>query len=81
MVTTQFVPTGDTSRIVWLSVSATYRLPALSIATPTGKLKRAALFVPFALPELRARPARVVTTQLVPTCVTFRIVEFPSSAT
>jgi len=41
-------------------------------------LNRAALPVPLALPEIRARPASVVTT---PSGVSFRIVLLPASAT
>src|ERR1039458_3526818 len=59
-------------------------LPALSTAASPPidpKLNRAALPVPAALPEIPASPTRVVTTQFVPTGVTFRIVLLPRSAT
>src|ERR1035438_8539196 len=81
VVTTQFVPTGVISRMVSLSPSATYTLPLVSTATPLGSLNRAALFVPSALPGLPAFPASVVTTQVVPTGVTFRIAWLLASAT
>src|ERR1035437_3983975 len=62
--------------MVWFTLSATNRLPALSTATPSGQQNRAALPVPSSLPQSPARPARVVTT--LPG-VTFRIV--PQSGT
>jgi len=61
-------PDGVTFRMV--VSSDTYTLPTLSTANLYGKLNRAELFVPFALPVLPASPANVVTT---PAGVTFRI--------
>ena len=71
-------PPGAIFRIVWLPVSATYTLPALSTATPCGWLKSAALPVPSALPLTPANPASVLTT---PAGVIIRIVWFQVSAT
>src|SRR5437660_206684 len=65
-------------RIVWLIVSATQTVPAMSTAKPVGTLKRAALPVPSAPPALPANPASVVTT---PADVTLRIVWLGESAT
>src|SRR6185436_16595932 len=62
-------PAGVTLRIVELSASVTRRLPALSTATPVGRLKRASGPVPSALPDTNAVPAKVVTT---PAGVTLR---------
>src|SRR5262249_22960145 len=73
VVTTQLAPDGVILRIV-LFVSATKRVPALFTAMATGPENRALLLVPSALPTVPARPAKVVTTQLVPDGVTFRIV-------
>src|SRR6266571_1571477 len=50
-------------RMVWLVLSATYRLvPLLSMARPVGRLNRAAAPVPSTLPDVPAVPARVLTT-------------------
>jgi len=65
----RIVPASVILRIVLFANSATKRFPALSNATPLGSLKRALLFVPFALPRLPANPATVVTTQFAPTSV------------
>src|SRR6267142_991245 len=54
-------PAGVITRIVWLYVSATYTLPAPSIAAPHGVLKRAAAPLPSALPVNPADPASVLT--------------------
>src|SRR5258706_6525443 len=84
---TQFVPIGDSLRMVWLNESATYMLPAPSTVMPKGELKPAPLFVPSAQPSCgrcqkgSREPASVVATQLVPTGVSFRMLWFPSSAT
>ena len=51
-------PAGVTFRIVLLQVSATYTLPALSTATPSGWQNRAALPVPSALPEASRQPGQ-----------------------
>ena len=51
-------PAGVILRIVLLPVSATYTLPALSTATPSGWANRAALPVPSALPELPGQPCQ-----------------------
>src|SRR5262245_52855791 len=80
VVTTQLVPEGVILRIV-LFVCATKRVAELFNAMATGPEKRAPLLVPSALPAVPARPAQVVTTQLVPTVVTFRIVLLYVSAT
>ena len=64
-------PAAVIVRIVFLP-SATYTVPPLSTAIPSGKLNRAALPVPSLLPGLFARPANVVTS---PAAVTLRIVE------
>src|SRR5437588_1106315 len=53
---------GVILRIVWLPVSPTYTLPALSNATPRGPEKRAATPVPSAAPGGPGEPAKVVTT-------------------
>lgn len=53
-------------------------LLALSTATPEGKLKRAAVPVPSALPATPAAPANVVTT---PEAVTLRMVWLNASVT
>src|SRR6478609_9888666 len=71
-------PAGVILRITALSSSATYTLPALSTATPFGKLNRAALPEPSVLPKVSAWPARVVT---VPSLVILRMVLLPVSAT
>ena len=81
VLTTQLAPLGATFRIVWLRRSATKRLVALSTATPAGRLKRALVLVPSLLPLVLADPAMVLTTQLVPTGLSFRIVSFSVSAT
>src|SRR5438874_4808771 len=70
-------PAGVTLRLVELSAPVTRTLPALSTATPVGRLKRASGPVPSALPETNAVPATVVTT---PAGVTLRIEWLPSSA-
>src|SRR6266704_1231145 len=49
-------------RMVWLFLSATYRLvPLLSTARPWGRLNSAAAPVPSTLPDVPAVPARVLT--------------------
>ena len=54
-------PLGVTFRIVWLLLSATYTLPALSTAAPHGTRKHARLPGPSASPEPSSGgPARVV---------------------
>src|SRR5688572_6192793 len=55
-------PAELTLRIRWLSVSAIYRLPALSIARFPGSENRALLPVPSASPALPLNPAIVLTT-------------------
>src|SRR6185312_3448216 len=76
VLTTQFVPTGATLRMVEFWKSATTRLPALSSATPQGWLNEAALLVPSAAPMFVGEPANVVT---IPFRLTFRTVLFHSS--
>ena len=66
VVTTQLVPIARNIRIVLLP-STTNTFPALSTATPVGRLNCAALFVPSALPGFPTLPANVVTT---PTALT-----------
>src|SRR6266581_4476337 len=63
-------------RMVWLVLSATYRLvPLLSMARPVGRLNRAAVPVPSKLPAVPAvLPARVVTT---PVAMTIRRMLLP----
>src|SRR6266581_3734058 len=63
-------------RMVWLVLSATYRLvPLLSMARPVGRLNRAAVPVPSTLPAVPAvLPARVVTT---PVAMTIRRMLLP----
>jgi hypothetical protein len=56
-----------------LKKSASKRLPAPSRAR-TGPLKRAALPIPSLLPAFPGRPAKVLTTQFVPSGLTLRIV-------
>jgi hypothetical protein len=53
-------------------------LPAASVATPFGELKRASALPPSALPGTPAAPASVLTT---PAAVILRIVWLPVSAT
>ena len=48
-------------RIKLLYWSATYTLPAASVATPTGLLKVASVPVPLRLPDTPALPAKVLT--------------------
>src|SRR6266496_4340483 len=61
-------------RMVWLFLSATYRLvPLLSTARTWGRLNSAAAPVPSALPAVPAVPARVLTT---PAGVILRMVWF-----
>src|SRR5258708_3331118 len=81
VVTTQSGPWGVICRIVLLLKSATYTVSAPSTATPQGALKRAAPLVPSSEPALPGEPARVVTTQSVPTGVIFRTVELYKSVT
>src|SRR5262245_26812924 len=71
-------PVAVTRRIVWLPVSATYRVPEPSTAIPDGFQKRAANPEPSALPLLPANPASVVT---LPFGAIRRIVWLPESAT
>src|SRR6266699_7815 len=67
-------------RMVLLLLSATYRLvPLLSMARPIGRLNRAAVPMPSALPDAPVvLPARVVTT---PAGVIRRMLLFPPSTT
>ena len=71
-------PAGVTFRIVWLSVSATYTLPALSTATPLGIAEPRGAARAIGTAGVPGLPARVVTT---PAGVTFRIVWLSVSAT
>ncbi len=72
------LPPASIFRIVWLPLSATYRLPAVSPAMPRGALKRADANGPSADPGVPARPPTVVTT---PADVARRIVWLPLSVT
>src|SRR5262245_306044 len=60
--TVDTTPPGVILRIVWLNVSATYRLPALSTATSSGWLNCAIVPAPSVDPGEEATPATVVTT-------------------
>src|SRR5215831_16058982 len=71
-------PAGVILRIVLFPGSATYKFPAVSVATPAGPENAAAAPLPSALPKTPAVPASVVTT---PAGVILRIVWFPESAT
>src|SRR5215831_14018790 len=82
-------PAGVTLRIVPLLttlptidklvalLSATYKLPAASVAMPTGLVKRAAAPSPSAVPYNRGTPASVLT---MPVGSILRIARFPLSA-
>ena len=64
-------PAGVILRTSKLAHSVTYKLPAASIAMPSGQLNRASNgFVEFVLPETPEAPAKVVTT---PAGVIFRM--------
>src|SRR2546423_1731320 len=82
VVTTHSDWEGEILRMVLLPVSATYKLPELSRVRPNGPLKRAPMPVPSLVPAAQeAQPATVVTTQLVPTSTSLRMVELTESAT
>src|SRR5437867_4354332 len=83
VLTTQLVPAGVIFRIVAFPISATYRLPELSTATPEGYRNRALPPTPSALPAFvkPAKPAMVLTTQLVPTAIILLIASLKESAT
>jgi hypothetical protein len=52
---------------LWLLLSATITLPAVSTATPRGKLKRAAVPTPLVEPDVLPNelpPASVITVRL-----------------
>src|SRR5947207_1614754 len=71
-------PAAVILRIVLLFLSATYTLPAASIATPYGLSNRASLPVPSLEPTWPAVPANVLTA---PAAVILRIVSLSASAT
>ena len=71
-------PAVEIFRIALLPVSATYKLPALSLATPFGELKRADALAPSSDPATRACPAYVLTS---PVGVTLRMMWLLVSAT
>ena len=71
-------PSGVTSRIMWLSRSATSTLPAPSTTTAAGPLNRAAPLIPSSPPFIPAQPASVVTS---PPGTILRSVWLPVSAT
>src|SRR5437899_8067520 len=71
-------PAGVILRIMSFHVSATYTLPALSVAMPSGWRKPAAAPTPFALPATSAAPASVLTA---PWGLILRIVLLYVSAT
>ena len=50
-------PPADTLRMVGLSLSATYRLPGLSVASPRGRKKPAANALPAWKPHRPSSPA------------------------